>query len=178
MIPADPLCADVRRARFFITIYGDTTMKRRVNVRGIIFKNGQVFAQQLKPGKDGSARDYWCTPGGGLELGESLHTGLRREMIEETGIAPKIGKLLFVEQFNDGPKEQLEFFFHIENADDYETINLAATSHGLVEISRCKFIDPKDNNLLPSFLQTINIQDYIDNTLPVFIDDDLPKQSL
>jgi uncharacterized protein with ACT and thioredoxin-like domain len=51
-------------------------------------------------------------------------------MIEETGIAPKIGKLLFIQQFDDGEKEHLEFFFHIENVEDYEIVDLEATSHG------------------------------------------------
>ena len=52
-----------------------------------------------------------------LEMGESLLDGLRREMIEETGVKPEIGKLLFVQQFADtnssskhGDCEQLEFF--------------------------------------------------------------------
>ncbi|HMH70374.1 MAG TPA: NUDIX domain-containing protein, partial [Candidatus Saccharimonadales bacterium] len=95
------------------------TYPRRVSVRGIIFKDGRMLAQQLKPGSDGKVRDYWCTPGGGLEANESLHDGLHREMIEETGIAPKIGKLLFIQQFAERETEFLEFFFHIENPEDY-----------------------------------------------------------
>lgn len=154
-------------------------MDRRVNVRGIIFKNGKILAQCLTPGLDGIERDYWCIPGGGLEEKESLIQGLNREMVEETGIAPKIGKLLFIQQFKDNnetrEREQLEFFFHIENADDYEIIDLNQTSHGLLEIKLVDFIDPKNNNLLPSFLQTIDIQDYIDNNKPVYIYNELPK---
>ena len=146
------------------------TFKRRVNVRGIIFKDGKLLAQQLTPGSDGLARDYWCTPGGGIDDGESLHEGLHREMIEETGIAPKIGKLLFVQQFHDGTKEQLEFFFHIENPDDYERIDLGATSHGQAEVVNVGFIDPRANNILPSFLTKIDIASYIETSLPVRIE--------
>ena len=146
---------------------------RRVNVRGIISKNGKILAQQLKPGIDERERDYWCTPGGGLEEAESLIQGLNREIIEETGIAPKIGKLLFIQQFQDNngqrEKEQLEFFFNIENADDYKTIDLSATSHGDIEIKHVEFIDPKAHNILPAFLQTIDIQDFIENNKPVYI---------
>lgn len=147
-----------------------TALRRRVNVRGIIFKDGKLLAQQLTPGSDGKARDYWCTPGGGIDDGESLYEGLRREMIEETGIAPKIGKLLFIQQFYDGEKEQLEFFFHIENPEDYDEIDLAATSHGLAEVSTVDFIDPKTLNVLPVFLTTLDIQSYVDDTLPVRIE--------
>lgn len=146
---------------------------RRVNVRGIIFKDGKLLSQQLTPGSDGIIRDYWCTPGGGIEDGESLHQGLYREMIEETGIAPKIGKLLFIQQFHDGIKEQLEFFFHIENPQDYKTINLAATSHGLVEISNVAFIDPATVTILPKFLATLDIQSYLDRAQPVRVESEL-----
>ena len=55
-------------------------------------------------------------------MGEGLLDGLRREMIEETGVKPEIGKLLFIQQFAEsgeqsahGPNEQLEFFFLITN---------------------------------------------------------------
>lgn len=142
--------------------------KRRINVRGIIFNNGQLFAQTLK-----GDQSYWCTPGGGLDDGESLLDGLHREMIEETGIAPTIGKLLFIQQFHDSAKEQLEFFFHITNNDDYVNIDLASTSHGDLEIERCGFIDPTKENILPAFLQTVAIQTMIDGDQPVIVTSEL-----
>lgn len=141
--------------------------ERRVNVRGIIFKDGRLFAQQLK--NNAGPHQFWCTPGGGLDPGESLGDGLHREMIEETGIAPHIGKLLFVQQFHDGKREQLEFFFHIENADDYETIDLSRTSHGEIEVDSYGFIDPKTEHLLPDFLKDVDIESYITATRPVLI---------
>lgn len=147
--------------------------RRRINVRGIIFKDGKLLAQQLTPGSDSIVRDYWCTPGGGLDDGESLHQGLNREMIEETGIAPKIGKLLFIQQFHDGTKEQLEFFFHIENANDYESIDLSSTSHGVKEIINVAFVDPTTAHLLPQFLTKTDIQAFIEQTLPVQIESEL-----
>jgi 8-oxo-dGTP pyrophosphatase MutT (NUDIX family) len=146
---------------------------RRITVRGIIFKDSKLLAQQLTPSFEGIERNFWCTPGGGLDENESLHQGLNREMIEETGITPQIGKLLFVQQFYDNKRENLEFFFHIENADDYKTIDLANTSHGLLEIKKVEFINPTDHELLPDFLQTINIQDYINDNKPVFISNKL-----
>ena len=150
---------------------------RRVATRGIIFKDGKLLCQRLKGGVDGAARDYWCTPGGGLDIGESLHGGLYREMIEETGIPPQIGKLLFIQQFSeDGCKEQMEYFFHIENPQDYESIDLATTSHGELEIEHVEFIDPKTHIVLPEFLKQVNIQNFIDTDQPVYIYTDLPKE--
>lgn len=146
---------------------------RRVAVRGILFKDGKLLSQRLTA-NDNGARDYWCTPGGGLDIGESLTDGLHREMIEETGIAPRIGKLLFVQQFSeDGKKEQMEFFFHIENPEDYHTIDLASTSHGELEIEHVEFIDPKTNSILPAFLQTIDIQNHITQQRDVVVYNEL-----
>jgi 8-oxo-dGTP pyrophosphatase MutT (NUDIX family) len=152
--------------------------QRRICVRGIIYKNGKLFCQELR-NADGSGRGFWCTPGGGLELGESLTAGVRREIIEETGVTPVIGKLLFVQQYSEGTpsddhvvSEFLEFFFHIENPDDFDDIDLEATSHGMLEVSRCAFIDPAANTVLPKFLQTIDIEGYISSGRPVYVYDE------
>ena len=131
-------------------------MDRRITTRGIIYKNGKIFAQKLKRGE--GTTDYWCTPGGGLDPSESLHDGLVREMIEETGIAPEIGKLLYVQQYREeNGREYLEFFYHVTNVDDYETIDLANTTHGESEVAEYDFIDPTTENILPKFLQTADI---------------------
>lgn len=131
-------------------------MTRRIAVRGIIHKNGKVFAQKHK--KYGAEASYWSTPGGGLDPGESLREGLRREMIEETGITPEIERLLYMQQYGDNDGEYLEFFYLITNADDYDVeINLTTTTHGAAEIAKCGFIDPTQEVLLPKFLQATNI---------------------
>lgn len=80
---------------------------RRTNVRGIIYRDGKLLVTKFRQ-EDDSESEYWGTFGGGLDIGESIADGLHREMIEETGIAPKIGKLLFIQQFHDGEKEQFE----------------------------------------------------------------------
>lgn len=138
--------------------------RRRVNVRGIIYRNGELFVQRLK--KDGIEYEYWSTPGGGIDDGEDLLSGLKREMIEETGVKPVIGKLLMTQQFYDGEKEQLEFFFHIENHTDYETLDLDATSHGHLEVAEYAFVNPKSHHILPANLCSLDIQSLIDGSLP------------
>ncbi len=145
---------------------------RRVNVRGIIFKDGKLLVTKFRQGDD-SESAHWGTFGGGLDIGESLTNGLHREMIEETGVAPHIGKLLFMQQFSVEEKEYLEFFFHIENVDDYSAIDFSTTSHGELELVRHEFLDPKTNHVLPAFLQTIDIADYITNNKPVYIFNEL-----
>ena len=151
-------------------------MQRRINVRGIIInENGEIFCQKLTA-NSGEGRDFWCTPGGGLEIGESLTDGLTREMIEETGIKPKIGKLLFIQQFADtnpsskhGVCEQLEFFFAITNWQDYQNIDLEKTSHGVEEVAECGFVDPKTTRILPSLLTEIDLNNLINESTEVQI---------
>ncbi|MFZ1302088.1 MAG: NUDIX hydrolase [Candidatus Microsaccharimonas sp.] len=148
---------------------------RRVNVRGIIVnEKGHLLVTKFRQeGKENNEREYWGTFGGGLDENESLANGLHREMIEETGIAPKIGKLLFIQQFHDGEKEQFELFFHITNFEDYSEIKLEDTSHGILELTRAEFVDPKTNFVLPEFLSTVDIQAHINNELPVHIHNEL-----
>lgn len=143
--------------------------ERRIAVRGIIFKDGKLLCQKLTAYRRND-RDFWCTPGGGLDMGELLEDGLKREMIEETGIEPRIGRLLFVQQFTeDGKKEQMEFFFLIENPEDYEAIDLTATTHGVEEVEQVEFIDPKEHIVLPDFLQKIDLKNYVETVRPVLI---------
>jgi 8-oxo-dGTP pyrophosphatase MutT (NUDIX family) len=145
---------------------------RRVNVRGIIFSEGKLLLTKFRQG-DGSESKNWGTFGGGLDPGESIKDGLRREMIEETGIAPKIGKLLFIDQFEDEEKEYLQFFFHIENTEDYGIVDLEATSHGTLELTISAYVDPGTEYVLPSFLSTIDIEKAINSDQPTFINSEL-----
>ena len=149
-------------------------MQRRISVRGIIINDrGEMFCQKLTA-NNGAGREFWCAPGGGLELGESLLDGLRREMIEETGVKPTIGKLLFIQQFTDtnpsskyGIAEQLEFFFSITNWQDYQHIDLEQTSHGVEEVAECGFVDPKTTRILPSYLTEVNLDQLVNKLTEV-----------
>lgn len=143
--------------------------KRRIGVRAIIFKDGKILANKFHAEEGESA--HWATPGGGLEPHEGLVEGLTREIIEETGVSPHVGRLLFVQQFRSGRQdreEELEFFFHITNPEDFVTIDLDSTTHGASELTRIEFIAPTEH-LLPQFLQTIDISSYISEQKPVFL---------
>ena len=149
-------------------------MQLRVNVRGIIINDqGELFCQKLTA-NNGAGREFWCTPGGGLELGESLLDGLRREMVEETGVKPTIGRLLFIQQFTDtnpsskhGVTEQLEFFFSITNWQDYQHIDLEQTSHGVEEVAECGFVNPKTTRILPSYLTEVDLDQLVNKLTEV-----------
>lgn len=145
--------------------------KRRIGVRAIIYKNGKILAVRHKD-REGNVKDFWAIPGGGLDPGESLEDGLKREMTEELGVAVKPGRLLFIQQFtsNRGDcDEELEFFFLVENSDDFSSIDFSSTSHGLHELDACEFINPRTVRMLPSFLGEIDLKSYVETVQPVLV---------
>ncbi len=143
----------------------EKTALRRVNVRAVIYYKGEILAVKHKDG-DGNASPHYSTPGGGLEPGESLVAGVRREIIEETGIEPMVGRLLFIQQFRSrrrNYREELEFFYLVENPQDYMAVDLSTTTHGEAEIAVCEFVNPGQVDILPTFLKTIDLDDYVTN---------------
>jgi ADP-ribose pyrophosphatase YjhB (NUDIX family) len=145
-------------------------MERHVSVRGIAVLDGKLLCVRLKPyfkAADGDY-DFWCTPGGGVDMGESLLDAFKREMIEELGVEPKVGRLLYVQQFErNDDKDILEFLFHIENPEDYQNVDITKTTHGPAEIEAIDFVDPKAVRVLPEFLQTEDLEEFINSGQPV-----------
>jgi ADP-ribose pyrophosphatase YjhB (NUDIX family) len=146
-------------------------MGNKIAVRGIALYKNQLLCVKLKPYTENLKKDhsFWCLPGGGLETGETLLEAITREMIEETGVKPIVGNLLYVHQFRHGPKEYLEFFFHVTNSRDYLSIDLAKTTHGLKEIEEVDFVDPTKFKVLPKFLATEPLNAHVLNNEPTKI---------
>lgn len=158
-------------------------MERRINVRGIVAdEKGHIFAVKHRDRDTDGESDFWAIPGGGLDVGESLDEGLVREFEEELGIKPVIGRLLFMQQFifthrNGSQSEKMEFFFHVTNTADFQhDIDLSATSHG-DELARLAFIDPAVSNLLPDFLQNVDVRNHIDTNQRVLVVNNLKEAS-
>jgi 8-oxo-dGTP diphosphatase len=149
---------------------------RRISVRGVIFKDGKLLCVRHRDQDTGEPVAHYATPGGGLERGEALVEGVKRELIEETGVAPKVGKLLFIQQFMTRfGNEEIDFLFHIENPEDYEHVDLTKTTHGLKEIAEIDFIDPTNTAILPSFLTKLDLESHLTSDQPVLIFDNFSE---
>jgi ADP-ribose pyrophosphatase YjhB (NUDIX family) len=143
-------------------------MKRQIKVRGIAVLDGKLLCVQLTPYNNITAErePYWCLPGGGVEDQEGLQVALEREMVEELGVTPKVSRLLYVQQFAYKGVDYLEFFFHIENPEDYQNVDLTTTKYGQREISAVDFVDPKTAHILPEFLTTEDLPAFIASSQP------------
>jgi len=84
-------------------------MRRRRSARLLIIEPaGRVLLFRFVFEKGAlKGEDYWATPGGGLEEGETFEQAAIRELREETGIqaesvGPQVGQREFVIQLPDG----------------------------------------------------------------------------
>jgi ADP-ribose pyrophosphatase YjhB (NUDIX family) len=120
-----------------------------ITCRAIIIHEGKLLmCKHNEPD-----RSFYNLPGGKLELSESIDACMEREMFEETGIKPTVGKLLFINQLIVPSRHRIEFFFQINNHADYFSFDPSKASHSF-EVSDFVFADPTDPayDLKPRFL--------------------------
>jgi 8-oxo-dGTP diphosphatase len=64
-----------------------------VGVGGVVISSGRALL--VRRGR-APLQGQWSIPGGMLEVGETLLEGVRRELLEETGIEVRVGELIEV----------------------------------------------------------------------------------
>lgn len=116
-----------------------------IRCRGVIVHEGKVLVVRHM-----HSQDRYAFPGGHLEIGEEPRTCIRRELFEELGIVPVVGRLLFVYTFIDGNGVQsIEFFFEITNGAEYLSHEDREKSHAH-EIGEVKWCTSGDGlSVLP-----------------------------
>lgn len=77
-------------------------MNKRISTRGIIIEDDSVIAMfRRKIKDDGTIKEYYVVPGGGIEEGESLEEGVIRELKEELSVDVKVLGYLGKEESDD-----------------------------------------------------------------------------
>ncbi|HVZ80883.1 MAG TPA: NUDIX hydrolase [bacterium] len=64
----------------------------RIRAAGILVKDDRILL--VRHEKNG--KSYWLLPGGGVDFGESVAEGLRREFQEEVGLDIQVGPMVLV----------------------------------------------------------------------------------
>lgn len=114
-----------------------------VNCRAVILHEGKLLV--VKHPHDTS---FVALPGGHLEWGEDIKECLCREIIEELGVRPKIGRLLYINNYLDADiKQEVQFFFEITNSNEYKDIERNVRTHAH-EIAEILWINPTDDILI------------------------------
>jgi ADP-ribose pyrophosphatase YjhB (NUDIX family) len=111
-----------------------------VKARGIILQGGKIFLGKL------AKYHFACLPGGTLELGETLRECLARELMEELGVVAQIGPLVYTQEIIRENSTMFDFWYWIENPDDFTDIDLSTVSHGF-EHDEVGFYDPRALNI-------------------------------
>ena len=130
-------------------LYMNNDKKLDITCRAVILYEGKLLL--VRHPHDTS---FAALPGGHLEYGEGLKECQKREVMEELGIEPDMGRLLYVNNFTQGDiRQSVEFFFEIKNSAQYaETKKLTGThTHELAELV---WASPDDDiKILPKKLE-------------------------
>lgn len=118
--------------------------KFTINCRAVIIHEGKILSVRLP-----HDTSYVCLPGGRLNWNEDIKDCLTREIIEELGVRPEIGRLLYVLTFMEKEKHTVGFFFEVINGKDYLNCEKLDRTHSN-EITEMIWVGPTDDiRLLP-----------------------------
>lgn len=142
-----------------------TSKKFAVRCRAIIVHDGKLLVVKHAP-----HHKHVALPGGHLEWDETVLEAIKREVIEELGVTPDIGRLLYINTFtNDEETHSTEFFFEVKNGADFLDIENRQRSHAH-EVCEMFWMSQEDDlNLLPQPLKKYFKEGNLFTDIPRFI---------
>ncbi len=120
-------------------------MNTIIRLRAIIIHNDKLLIVKHA----GVPGNTTALPGGKLEFGEDIKKGMERELVEELGVTPVLGRLLYINNWVYSDVQNIEFFFEVTNSKEYFNADVLKGTHSF-EISEILWISPhEENTLLP-----------------------------
>jgi ADP-ribose pyrophosphatase YjhB (NUDIX family) len=115
-----------------------TTFK--IRCRAIILHEGKLLVVKHRP-----ESSHYALPGGHMEQGEDVIECVKREIVEELGVEPVIGRLAYVHTFVDKDTLQsVEFFFEVKNAGAFVDIEGLSRTHAH-ELFEIRWVAPTED---------------------------------
>ena len=114
--------------------------KIAVRCRAVILHEGKLLVVKHRP-----ESAWYALPGGHLEWGEGVQACLVREIEEELGVRPELGRLVYINTFVDAVSmtHSVEFFFEVVNGAAFTgERDLEATDAD--EIAELRWVDSTD----------------------------------
>lgn len=125
-----------------------------IKCRGVVTTEDKILLAKHRH----NDRDFYAFLGGHLEGEENGVKCAERELLEETGIKPEIGKLMYVNQYTEEDKDYLEFFFEVKNVNDYLDISKFNGVYGyeltdIVWVNKNDSIEVMPKKIFEDFIQ-------------------------
>ena len=106
----------------------------RVVVRCLLERDGLFCVHHILGDDIFGHRDYYETPGGGIEEGEGLEDALRRECLEETGYRIKVVEELdlIIDHYNLIKRKNINHFFYAQAEGEFQGRHLVSEGDSLI----------------------------------------------
>lgn len=126
-------------------------MRHRISAGAIVENEGRILLVRYRAAR---GIRYWVAPGGGAEGTEDLAVAACRETREETGLAVRVRRMLYVEEFHDAVTRYCKVWFAADVAGKAGIRRTrAATAEGIVDVAWLTRREIREATVFPEVLK-------------------------